>query len=145
VKTLDARMKAWPGVRAYVQTPSNTEKPPASMSGTMVVSRKPAFSNRERYSASGTAPLKVPVGDVARLIQNERGQPARASLVLYNTVDFIFGDFNCQRPADLRHTGFVFAVAEFHLPTPAAIDQSVALRGPHGLQITTPITSANDL
>lgn len=38
--------------RAYVQTPSNTLNPPKSMSRTIVVSLKPAFSKRDRYSAS---------------------------------------------------------------------------------------------
>jgi hypothetical protein len=41
-----------PSKRVYVQTPSNTLNPPKSMSRTIVVSRKPAFSNRDRYSAS---------------------------------------------------------------------------------------------
>src|SRR5258706_10878925 len=35
--------------RVYVQTPSNTLKPVTSISGTIVVSRKPAFSKRDRY------------------------------------------------------------------------------------------------
>jgi hypothetical protein len=51
-----------------------------------------------------------------------QGRPGEAALllVLYDTIDFNFSESDCQRPAYPRHTGFVFAVAEFHLPSPAA-------------------------
>jgi hypothetical protein len=39
----------WTVKRAYVLTASNTLKPAASMSGTMLVSRKPAFSKERDF------------------------------------------------------------------------------------------------
>jgi hypothetical protein len=60
-------------------------------------------------------------------LDSEWNEPAPAEaallLVLYDTVDFIFGEFDCQRSTYSRYTGFVFAVAEFHFPSPTAIGQ----------------------
>src|SRR5260370_31176724 len=57
---------------------------------------------------------------VKRDAGNERGRQLRRPLllVLYDTVDFRFSDFDCQRSACRSHTGFVFAVAKFHFPPP---------------------------
>lgn len=50
-----------------------------------------------------------------------KGQPTEADLllVLDDTLDFIFGDFDGQRAAYPRNTEFVSAVAEFDVPSPA--------------------------
>jgi hypothetical protein len=39
------------------------------------------------------------------------------------SIDFIFCEFDCQHSTYPRHTGFVFAVAEFYFPSPTAIGQ----------------------
>ena len=56
----------------------------------------------------------------------ETGQPTNAALflVLYDTINFVFNDFDCRLAAYPRHTEFVLAVAEFHFPSPTAIGQS---------------------
>jgi hypothetical protein len=66
------------------------------------------------------------MGDIARLSQNERASQPEADLlvVLYDTVDFNFSEFDRQRSAYPCHTRFSFAAAEFHFPSPTAIGQS---------------------
>src|ERR1700756_2515239 len=56
----------------------------------------------------------------------ETGQPTDAALflVLYDTINFVFGDFDCRLSTYPRHTEFALAVAEFHFPSPTAIGQS---------------------
>ena len=51
-------------------------------------------------------------------------QQASLLLVLYDTVDFNFSDFDCQCSAYPRHTGFSFVDAEFYFPSPTAIGRS---------------------
>ena len=68
----------------------------------------------------------MPIGDIARFIQDGKraSRLTRALLlVLYDTINFIFSDFDCQLSAYLRHTEFVLAVAEFYFPSPTAIGQ----------------------
>jgi hypothetical protein len=59
---------------------------------------------------------------VATVVIHPQGRPTEAALLLalYDTIDFNFSEFDCQRSAYPRQTGFVFAVAEFHFPSPAA-------------------------
>jgi hypothetical protein len=40
--------------------------------------------------------------------------------VLYDTVDFIFSDFDCRRSACRGHARFDFAIAEYHFPSPTS-------------------------
>jgi hypothetical protein len=63
----------------------------------------------------------VPTGGVG-----SKGQSTEAALLLflYDAVDFNFSEFDRQRSAYPRRSGFVFAVAEFHVPSPTAVSQS---------------------